>query len=141
MVRIMHFLHRKTVTLCCRYAACDAACDDVSEAACSICQEGELVCSKTVRLLCVCKQTFHKTCIEEWFKSHASCPNCRFNFAAPAPPPPCERSFEVFFNAPVKVSQNWQGVRLHAASVTFFHVGDAFSRCACSVVAGCARHR
>jgi hypothetical protein len=53
----------------------------------------------------VCRQAFHRSCIAQWFQSHASCPNCRFNFKETTATivPPSERDFDKFFDADVKV--------------------------------------
>lgn len=32
-----------------------------------------------VRQLCVCKHSFHSSCINMWFKDHSNCPICRAN--------------------------------------------------------------
>ena len=76
---------------------------------CAICQESDLCDSNAVRLLCVCKQVFHASCIKQWFQSQASCPNCRFSFTAPALPV-SDRCFDKFFDAPVTVrtSSTWK---------------------------------
>jgi len=96
---------------------CDAEGEAMSQCTCVICQESDMDGSNAVRLLCVCKQVFHKTCITQWFQSQASCPNCRFSFVAPALLA-TERCFDKFFDAPVDISPNWQG----AAAQSWFDV-------------------
>ncbi|KAF8035835.1 hypothetical protein BT93_C1762 [Corymbia citriodora subsp. variegata] len=36
--------------------------------------------SETLRLLPKCKHAFHSSCIDQWLKSHSSCPLCRHKF-------------------------------------------------------------
>ncbi|KAL4393621.1 hypothetical protein HN51_021562 [Arachis hypogaea] len=46
------------------------------EPECSICL-GELKDGEVLRLLPACNHAFHVPCIDEWFKEHTNCPNCR----------------------------------------------------------------
>ena len=46
---------------------------------CSICLE-KLEYKKYKRILPCCKNVFHKTCIDKWFKKNSSCPICRHDF-------------------------------------------------------------
>lgn len=43
---------------------------------CTICLE-EFVDGQNVRVLPQCSHEFHVGCIDKWFESHSSCPNCR----------------------------------------------------------------
>ncbi|KAL5231669.1 hypothetical protein ABZP36_030445 [Zizania latifolia] len=39
-----------------------------------------------VRLLTVCRHAFHTACIDSWLGAHTTCPVCRSDLDAPAPP-------------------------------------------------------
>ncbi|KAK9054877.1 hypothetical protein SSX86_025956 [Deinandra increscens subsp. villosa] len=43
---------------------------------CSICLE-DFVDGQNVRVLPHCGHEFHVRCVDKWFESHSSCPNCR----------------------------------------------------------------
>ncbi|KAJ0715814.1 putative transcription factor C2H2 family [Helianthus annuus] len=43
---------------------------------CTICLE-DFVDGQNVRVLPHCSHEFHVGCIDKWFESHSSCPNCR----------------------------------------------------------------
>lgn len=51
-----------------------------------ICGEDCLIClekfnnKKYKRVLPCCNNTFHKTCIDKWFKKNSTCPACRHDF-------------------------------------------------------------
>ena len=47
-----------------------------SKKICSICLE-ELIDSIDIIDCCQCGHCFHKKCIQEWLKTHSTCPNCR----------------------------------------------------------------
>ena len=47
-----------------------------SKKICSICLE-ELIDSIDSIDCCQCGHCFHKKCIQEWLKTHSTCPNCR----------------------------------------------------------------
>ncbi|KAL4572501.1 hypothetical protein LXL04_019280 [Taraxacum kok-saghyz] len=48
----------------------------ISVTECSICLE-DFVDGQNVRVLPHCCHEFHIECIDRWFESHSSCPNCR----------------------------------------------------------------
>ena len=50
-------------------------CRDASGQLCSICHES--LADKIVRKIRVCNHTFHKNCIDRWFRQNVTCPVCR----------------------------------------------------------------
>ncbi|KAI3781463.1 hypothetical protein L2E82_11478 [Cichorium intybus] len=48
----------------------------ISVTECTICLE-DFVDGQNVRVLPHCSHEFHVRCIDKWFESHSSCPNCR----------------------------------------------------------------
>ncbi|KAL7587730.1 hypothetical protein Lser_V15G39594 [Lactuca serriola] len=48
----------------------------ISVTECTICLE-DFVDGQNVRVLPHCSHEFHVGCIDKWFESHSSCPNCR----------------------------------------------------------------
>lgn len=53
--------------------------DECLEKDCLICLE-KFEYKKYKRILPCCKNVYHKTCIDKWFKKNSSCPNCRHDF-------------------------------------------------------------
>jgi len=53
--------------------------DECIEKDCLICLE-KFEYKKYKRILPCCKNIYHKTCIDKWFKKNSSCPNCRYDF-------------------------------------------------------------
>ena len=52
---------------------------DVVEGTCSICQEPCLQEGPTCRRINHCRHLFHRSCIDVWFQTHATCPMCRYD--------------------------------------------------------------
>jgi len=53
--------------------------DPILEIDCSICMDNYKY-KQYKRILPECKHTFHKKCIDSWFKKNSSCPVCRKDF-------------------------------------------------------------
>ena len=53
--------------------------DPILEIDCSICMDNYKY-KQYKRILPECKHTFHKKCIDNWFKKNSSCPVCRKDF-------------------------------------------------------------
>jgi hypothetical protein len=53
--------------------------DPILESDCSICMDNYKY-KQYKRILPECKHTFHKKCIDNWFKKNSSCPVCRKDF-------------------------------------------------------------
>ena len=53
--------------------------DPILESDCSICIDNYKY-KQYKRILPECKHTFHKKCIDNWFKKNSSCPVCRKDF-------------------------------------------------------------
>ena len=53
--------------------------DPILENDCSICMDNYKY-KQYKRILPECKHTFHKKCIDNWFKKNSSCPVCRKDF-------------------------------------------------------------
>ncbi|KAL6602804.1 hypothetical protein ACP70R_043165 [Stipagrostis hirtigluma subsp. patula] len=56
---------------------------------CSVCL-GEITPKEVVKQLPVCSHLFHDGCIDEWLRSHLTCPVCRTPVDAAAAPTPLE---------------------------------------------------
>lgn len=56
------------------------------EALCSICL-GEFVDGEKVKVIPSCNHNFHPECVDQWLKTHASCPLCRAVLRRSPPPP------------------------------------------------------